>query len=244
MRRLVRGIGYGLSAIALAIIVLAGATARPGNPALWPPKPGESAAEIFVVSHGYHSGIALSTAQVAAAAQNSGDLALALVAERFGGYPFIEVGWGEQHFYAAVPTVADLDIGLAMRALFAPDNKSVLHVVGLPDTPRNVFASSDIVRVALSERGFARMLSALNASIVLHGEPPTLQVLGRGLYGPSLFMRSNGTFHVFNVCNHFVADMLSAAGLPVTPVLDTVPPGLLLDLKLRAGLDRMPGSTP
>jgi hypothetical protein len=38
--------------------------------------------------------------------------------------------------------------------------------------------------------------------------------------------------------------MLAAGGLPVTPVLDTVPPGLLLDLKMRAGLDRMPGLTP
>jgi uncharacterized protein (TIGR02117 family) len=241
MRRLFRGIGYGLSAIALAIVVLAGATARPGDPALWPPKPGEPETEIFVVSHGYHSGIALPTARLAAAAQRNGDTALGLIAERFGGYPFIEVGWGEQDFYAAVPTVADLDIGLAMRALFAPDNKSVLHVVGLPDTPRRIFPSSGIVRVALSEAGFARMLAALNATFALNGDPAGLQALGRGLYGPSLFFRANGAFHVFNVCNHFVAEMLSRAGLPVTPVLDTLPPGLLLDLKLRAGLDRLPG---
>ena len=52
MRRLIRGIGYGLSATALAVIVLAGATARPADPALWPPKPGEPAIQIFVVSHG------------------------------------------------------------------------------------------------------------------------------------------------------------------------------------------------
>ena len=244
MRRLIRGIGYGLSATALAVIVLAGATARPADPALWPPKPGEPAIQIFVVSHGYHSGIAISTAQLAAAAQRSGDGALALIAERFGGYPFIEFGWGEQDFYAAVPTVADLDIGLAVKALFSPDNKSVVHVVGLPDTPRQVFGSADIVRIALSDAGFTRMLSALNASVALDGDPPELQVLGRGLYGPSLFFRANGAFHIFNVCNHWISDMLAAGGLPVTPVLDTVPPGLLLDLKMRAGLDRMPGLTP
>lgn len=245
MRRLFRGIGYGLSAIALAILVLAGATARPSNPDLWPPKPGEPATEIFVVSHGYHSGIALSTGQVAAVARKNGDLALSLLAERFGGYPFIEIGWGEQDFYASVPTVGDLQFGLAARALFRPDNKSVLHVVGLPDTPRAVFRSSDIVRVAVSEAGYARMLSALNATFALSdGAKGHLQVLGRGLYGPSLFFRADRAFHMFNVCNHFVADMLSAAGLPVTPVLDTVPPGLLLDLKLRAGLARMPEVQP
>src|SRR5690606_26334878 len=134
MRRLFRLAGYGLSIVALAVIVLAGATARTADPALWPPKPGEPATEIFVVSHGYHAGIALSTARVAEVAQRSGDAALVLLAERFGGYPFIEIGWGEQDFYASVPTAADLDIGLAMKALFAADNKSVVHVVGLPDS--------------------------------------------------------------------------------------------------------------
>jgi len=244
MRRLFRGIGYSLSGIALAIIVLAGATARSSDPALWPPKPDEAVTEIYVVSHGYHAGIAVSTAQLAAAAQRSGDLALGLVAERFGGYPFIEFGWGEQDFYASVPTVADFKIRLAVRALFRPDNDSVLHVVGLPDTPRKVFASADIVRIGLSDAGFTRMLSALNESFALSGDPATLQVLGRGLYGPSLFVRAKGAFHIFRVCNHWVSDMLSAAGLPVTPVLDTVPPGLILDLKMRAGLDKMPGLQP
>src|SRR5690606_22767439 len=161
--------------------------------------------------HGYHSGIALSTAELAAAAQRSGDLALALVAERFGGYSFIEFGWGEQDFYASVPTVADLKFGLAVRGLFRPDHKSVIHVAGLPDHPRKVFASADVVRIGLGEASFARMMSALGAAFALSGEPPTLHVLGRGLYGPSLFFRANGAFHMFSVCNHWVADMLSAA---------------------------------
>ncbi len=241
MRRLIRVVGYGSIATAVLLALFGIMTARQADPALWPPQPGQAAAEIFVVSHGYHSGIALSTAQLAAAAQRSGDTALALVAERFGGYPFIEIGWGERDFYASVPTVADLDVGLAVRALFRPDNKSVLHVVGLPDAPRKVFGSADVVSVALSAEGFARMLSALNATFVLNGDPPALQVLGRGLYGPSLFYDANGAFHIFSLCNHWVADMLSEAGLPMTPVLDTLPAGLLLDLKMRAGLVRMPG---
>jgi hypothetical protein len=108
MRQLIRVTAYGLSAAAVAILVLAGATARPSNPSLWPPKPGEPEAEIFVVSHGYHSGIAISTAALAAAAQRNGYPALGLVAERFGGHPFVEFGWGERDFYASVPTVADL----------------------------------------------------------------------------------------------------------------------------------------
>jgi uncharacterized protein (TIGR02117 family) len=242
MRRLIRGIGYGLSAIALAVIVLAGATARTADPALWPPKPGAPAIDIFVVSHGYHAGLVFDTVQLADAARRDGNAALIAVTERFAAYPFLEIGFGEEQFYAAVPTVAAFDMRLAFRALFNPGNPTVLHVVGLPDRPRNVFRSADIVRVPLSEAGFARMRAALDRDFARGGEPPLPQVIGKGLYGPSLFYRANGTFHIFNVCNHWVSDMLSTAGLPVTPVLDTVPPGLLLDLKLRAGLDRMPGA--
>jgi uncharacterized protein (TIGR02117 family) len=241
MSRLFRFVGYGLAAILAALVLLALVTARASDPALWPPKPDAATAEIFVVSHGYHAGLVFGTAQLAEVAQRNGDVALTRVAEQFGSYPFIEIGWGEQEFYASVPTAASLTFGLAMRALFRPGNPSVLHVVGLPDHPRNVFRSADIMRVTVSEQGFARMLKAIDATFMRRGEPSVPQSLGRGLYGPSLFYRANGAFHIFNVCNHWVADMLSAAGLPVSPVLDTLPTGLLLDLKWRAGLERLPG---
>ncbi|MGD9921964.1 MAG: DUF2459 domain-containing protein [Pseudorhodoplanes sp.] len=244
MRRLVRGIGYGLSAIALGMIVLAGATARTADPALWPPKPGAPTIEVFVVSHGYHAGLAFDTAQLADAAGRDGNAALIAVTQRFAAYPFIEIGFGEERFYASVPNAAAFDFGLAIRALFHPGNPTVMHVVGLPAAPRQVFPSSDIVRVPLSEPGFARLRAALDRDFARHGEPPLPQAIGKGLYGPSLFFRASGSFHIFNVCNHWVSDMLSAAGLPVTPVLDTVPPGLLLDLKWRAGLDSLPGTHP
>lgn len=243
MRRLIRGIGYGLSALALAMIVLAGATARTADPALWPPKPGAPMVDIFVVSHGYHIGLAFDTAQLAEAATRDGNAALVAVTQRFAAYPFIEIGFGEERFYASVPNAAAFDFGLAIRALFNPGNPTVMHVVGLPAEPRKVFPSSDIVRVPLSAAGFARLLSSMDRAFARTGEPPAPQVIARGLYGPSLFFRANGSFHIFNVCNHWVSDMLSVAGLPVTPVLDTVPPGLLLDLKWRAGLDRLPGPT-
>ncbi len=244
MRRLIRVAGYGLSAAALAVIVLAGATARPGNPSLWPPKPGEPSIDVFVVSHGYHAGFALSTKALAEVAQRDGHGALLAVAERLGGFPFIEIGWGEEQFYSSVPTLSSLTPRLAVRALFNPDNRSVLHVVALPDQPREVFPSADVVRVPLSQEGYARLVAAIEATFATHGDPASPQILGRGLYRASLFFRAKGHFNILNVCNHWVSDVLAAGGLPVTPVFDTVAPGLLLDLKWRAGLDRMPGLTP
>jgi len=56
-------------AVLAAMTVL---TARSANPALWPPTPGSPSVEIHVVSHGYHSGIVIERAALAAAAERPG----------------------------------------------------------------------------------------------------------------------------------------------------------------------------
>jgi hypothetical protein len=45
---------------------------------------------------------------------------------------------------------------------------------------------------------------------------------------------------VLNVCNHWVARLLSIAGIPTAPVLATLPQGLLLDLQWRSKLPLLP----
>jgi uncharacterized protein (TIGR02117 family) len=217
------------------LIAAAVLTARFADPALWPPKAGDARVEIFVVSHGYHSGLVLPRDMMAEAASQRGHVALSAVTQRFSDYRFVEIGWGDESFYRHVPNIASLTFGLAVRALFQPGNPSVVHVVGLPGYPRQVFPRADIVRVDLSGGGFARMLEALEASFHKAGGSPP-EPLGSGLYGPSLFYRGVESFHVFNVCNHWVARLLAAAGLPTAPVAATLPPGLLLDLRWRAGL--------
>jgi hypothetical protein len=127
-------------------------------------------------------------------------------------------------------------IPLALRALFRPGNASVVHVVGLNAAPAIVFANSELVSLRLSGEGFARLLKKLDASFARTEGDAVLPDLGAGLYGASLFYRAVDTFHVFNVCNHWVARLLDAAGVPTAPVLATVPPGLLLDLRWRSGL--------
>lgn len=196
--------------------------------------------EIYVVNHGYHAGIALPRAALADVAGRQGNGALIAVAQRFGTYPWIEVGWGDEGFYRSVPDARSLTIALAVRALFRPGNASVVHVVGLHDEPRAVFPAAEIVRIGLAADGFARLLDRLDASFARAGSAAPPQALGPGLYGPSLFFRAVEAFHLFNVCNHWVAALLSSAGLPVAPVLATLPQGLLLDLKWRSGLLPLP----
>ena len=239
--RIAAGIGVVLLVLLGALIGAAYITARPADPMLWPPSPDAAKVEVVLVSNGYHAGLALPRATLAQYANERGYPALIAVTQRFAAFDWIEFGWGDREFYQSVPTVADISLPVALRALFSPGNTSVLHVVGITGDPARAFTGGDLVRIPLSRSGFDRMLQQLDATFV----PPqggALPDLGRGLYGPSLFYPANGSFSVFKVCNHWIADLLGAAGLPKAPVLATLPSGLIFHLRWRAGL--RPTSSP
>jgi uncharacterized protein (TIGR02117 family) len=237
VRRLRRALAVVLAVAAALVLALAAAavvTARPGDPALFPPH-GEAPVQMFVVSSGYHAGLGIRREDLAALARDAGLPSLIAVATRFAAYEWLEIGWGEERFYRTVPQLGDLSVGLALSALFAPGNGSVLHVVGLDADPGTVFPDVDVVPVPLSRAGAVRLAALLERTFA-RGAGGMPEVLGPGLYGPSLFYRAVGSFSLRRVCNHWLADLLDAAGVPTTPVLATVPPGLLWDLELRSGL--------
>jgi uncharacterized protein (TIGR02117 family) len=225
-RRLALGLVLGALAVAAAIV----ATLRPGDPPLYPPKPGEGI-EIVLVNHGWHTGLALSRASLEAEAAKLPGLQALLV--RFSGYPWLEIGWGEDAYYRAGPTTSDPHWLLGLRALVRPGNASVLHVVGLDQGPEAMFLSSELVSLRLSPEGLRRLLVRLDGSIATANGRP--EELGVGLYGPSLFYRAKGTFSLLRVCNRWTADLLDAAGVPTAPVAATLPRGLIMDLRWRAG---------
>ena len=229
-------LGWGLAGIAAALLVAIFVTARPGDPNLWPPAFG-GAISIHVVNHGYHAGLVVPRAQLAEAANREGLGALIAIGQRFGTYPWLEIGWGDEGFYRSVPDISSLTVASALRALFLPGNTSVLHVVGVEESPRSMFPRADMVQIELGDPGFQRMLKKIDATFARTAGAQA-EDAGPGLYGPSRFYRAVGAFHIFNVCNHWVADVLDAAGVPTAPVLAALPAGLLLDLKWRAGVTR------
>jgi uncharacterized protein (TIGR02117 family) len=240
LRTIARGLGLGVSLVVVLLVAAVFATARSGDRTLWPPAPGTPTTEIHVVSHGYHAGIIIPRASLRDQASRRGLVALGAMAARFADFERLEIGWGDESFYREVPTIGDLNVSLALRALLRPGNSSVLHVVGIPGDPRAAFVNSDLVRLELSADGFDRLAEKLDASFARETSGLLPAPLGPGLYGTSLFFRANGAFHLFNVCNHWVASLLDAAGVPTAPVLATLPPGLLLDLEWRSGLPPLP----
>lgn len=232
--RLARRLGLVVAGLLILFGLAVVLTAKPGDPALYPPAgPAETVA---LVSHGWHSGLVLPRA--ALTGEGAGG-ALRTIAVRFRDYERIEFGWGETRFYRATPTVADVDWSLAFQALFTPGGaEGVVQVVGLPEEVRAAFPHSEIVPVRLSPEGLARLVARLDAAFALtEGQPVEV---GPGLYGPSLFYAGTGRFSWANVCNHWTAGLLNAAGVPVAAVLATLPRGLILDLEWRSGLAALP----
>lgn len=232
-----RRLGLAAAGLFATLLILVALNARPGDPALYPAT-GEEGRTIHLVSHGWHSGLVIPRKFL-----TGGGTALGAVALRFRDYPQLEFGWGEARFYRATPTVADLDWRLALEALFTPGGREgVVQVVGLPEDVRAAFPHADILAIRLSPAGLARLLARLDASFRLEDHRPRDE--GPGLYGPSLFYAGEGRFSYANVCNHWAAGLLNAAGLPVSPVLATYPAGLILDLEWRSGARLLPRLTP
>lgn len=242
MRRILKGIVWSIGALIVALTIAAIATARSGNAELYPPSADEPHMEVFVAANLHHSGIVLPRQALADAARRLTLPALEAATTRFSGYERLEFGWGDEAFYTRVPTSADLTAVLALRALFRPGNPTVLHVVGLALHPRQAYPSADLVVLTLGAKGFDRLARMLDATFARSAHGAAVEELGPGLYGPSLFFRAVGTFNLFRVCNHWIVDLLDAAGVPTAPVLATLPQGLLWDLSHRAGATKLPPS--
>jgi uncharacterized protein (TIGR02117 family) len=243
VRRILKWVAWSLGVVVAMLVVAAVATMRSGDASLYPSRPGTPGVEVFVVTNLYHSSLIVPRAALAEAARRRSLPALAAVTARFAPYEWLEFGWGDEGFYTRVPTTAELTTALALRALFRPGNPSVLHVVGFSEPPRAAYPQAGMVALTLSEDGFERLAAMLDATFARKGSGG-VEEMGGGLYGHSLFYRAVGTFNVLRVCNHWIADLLAAAGVPTAPVLATMPQGLLWDLTWRAGAVRLPPFTP
>lgn len=142
---------------------------------------------MYVVTHGWHSGIVLGRGELVRR--------LPALAADIGQDGHVEVGWGEARFYQARETHA----GMALRAVLWR-NASVLQVVPFADPPRRYFSGSEVVEVRTDDAGYAATLAFIAATF-----KQDLQRLGPSLYGNGWFYRAEGAFHLFNTCNDWVA---------------------------------------
>ncbi|MCR9123808.1 MAG: DUF2459 domain-containing protein [Phyllobacteriaceae bacterium] len=223
MRRLlaVLAIVIGLPAVAL----MAGAVPLPA-PAPAIGAAGERQHRIYVLSNGFHAGIALPADASLAPDLGQEQTVMAAIGLDEAHHPvdpdavrYWLFGWGSRTAYTSLREVRDLTVGIAARALAF--DEAVMHVQPLGDlgTPRPGLYSIDVS---------ADQLSALTASIAdwfAAREPYADITQGFG----DRFFAGRGRFTPWYSCNAWAGRRLREAGIGVghwTPLAQTLEFGL------------------
>lgn len=159
---------------------------------------------IYVVSHGWHTGIVIPSDTLA----NE----LPSLEDRFPDARYLELGWGDKEFYQSEKITS----GIGMRAVFLPSD-TVVHVVAVPNNPQSSFPHSKIRKLLLHPSEARALAKYLSSSFSVNQPTEIIQDLP-GLYGDSQFYQGHGHYHLFNTCNKWTAKGLRSAGLPIRPM--------------------------
>ena len=160
---------------------------------------------IHIVSHGWHTGVIVETADLTRV--------MPVLAKRFPDAKYLEVGWGDAGFYQADKITA----GLAIKALFWP-TPTVVHVVGMDDEPERYFPYSEVRKVKVSREGMDQLMRFLKSSFRTTSQGEVIR-MRHGLYGDSQFYQGTGDYHLFNGCNKWTSKALYSSGFDIHPTL-------------------------
>lgn len=222
-------IARGVSSLLLllAVVTLAPGCAAPVHRGDAPTADEQATHRVYLVGHGWHTGIAVRAADVPEEAWPA--------RRDFTAAEYLEVGWGDRAYYQA----PDPSVWLGLRALLWR-TPGVLHIAAFNGPVERAFAAAEIVELRIAPPGFARLIAAIAASHELDrsGRPIAL---GPGLYGTSRFYASREAFHLFKTCNVWTANVLREAGVPVEPALSQTTQSLFAQLR---GRDRTIRSGP
>lgn len=192
-----------LGCLIVFLLVLAGCTGLPVAVRETPGHRSGPSREIFIASHGWHTGIILPADLV------NGDLPQ--LERRFGTPAYYEFGWGDKGFYQS----KKITFGLALRAIFTPTD-TVMHVVAVPRHPARYFHKSRVIPIRLSDTQLVGLRRFLTSSF-RRTDTGDIISLKNGLYGDSQFYQAVGRYYLFNTCNVWTAKGLKSAGMDINP---------------------------
>ena len=198
-----------LESTTIKLVVLCALIALPSGcvgpvQSLYLPGDGKPRKSVYVVSHGWHTGLVVRRETVPEG----------IWPERsdFVDSEYVEVGWGDRDFYQAREATS----GVALKAVFW-STSSVLHVVGFNDPVERAFPGSDIVEIKLPDRGFEK-LSTFIQDAYARDESGRAIPLGPGQYGNSRFYLATERYYLLKTCNTWTARALRSAGCPIMPL--------------------------
>jgi len=173
---------------------------------LYPVQGQEEPQLIYVVSHGWHTGIVVKRDDI--------DAHLWPEKDDFPEALYLEVGWGDHDFYRTPKA----GLGILIRAaLWSP--ASVLLVIGMPTTVTQYFPGGDIIAIPLSRRGLEELAKFVHATYKRDERGQTIPLGPGNRHKYSTFYLAEGEYSLFNTCNSWTSKALQAAGLPIRKAL-------------------------
>lgn len=161
----------------------------------------EYAATLYVVNHGWHTGLVV----------RRGDIPGGLWPEQRQAPPgeYVEIGWGQREFYQ----IRDPSLLQAVRAALWP-SPSVLHLMGFNGPVAARFPHSAVIALKLDAAAMRRVALYISDAYQ-RDQTGGVKRMGQGLYGDSRFFAGRENFHLFRTCNVWVARAVRLAGCPV-----------------------------
>lgn len=169
---------------------------------LYPEEEQRRTVSAYVVSHGWHVGVAFESRYLREKIPRDPQLP---------DSKFYMIGWGDNRYYPA----DSFRLDRFLRAAFLPTG-TVLHVVGTDRPVESYFSNSDIVRIRLSEEGMDRM-SEYIADYFRTGDDDNLKYAAEGLYSNSVFFEAEGLYFFPRTSNRWTAKAIRRSGFPITP---------------------------
>jgi uncharacterized protein (TIGR02117 family) len=171
-------------------------------PPLLQPAVSDPRKDVWVVSHGWHTRVAMRRDDV--------DPSIWPESRDFGDPIYLDVGWGDRDFYPEPsPSLWDA-IDPVIRA-----TPAALHVGAFDAAPHAFFAGQPVVRLSVPAAGIDRLARFIRDHYVRDAAGNAVRIRA-GYYPRSAFYLATGRYHAltFN-SNRWTASALRAAGTPM-----------------------------
>ncbi len=157
---------------------------------------------IYIVKQRWHTGIVFKVADV--------DTNIWQEITDFSEMKYVDVGWGDEEFYQH----PGVDYELAFKALFHRTS-STLRVEGFTFSIEDYVNMCDVaIRLNLTRNQF-NILTKFISDTYYKDEFGRTKTLSSRYLGNVKFYAANGTYHLFNTCNTWVARGLEKAGFEI-----------------------------
>tara|TARA_R100001143_G_scaffold37173_1_gene34666 strand:- start:12350 stop:12991 length:642 start_codon:yes stop_codon:yes gene_type:complete len=170
---------------------------------LYPPNEEDRPVPVYVVSHGWHAGIAIESKYIQHLLPDHPKMPEGRI---------LKFGWGDLRYYSE----PDAGFGLMLRAALLP-TRSVLHVVATDLPIERYFYTSRVIRIQISHAG-AEQLGIFISDRFRRDEDGNIKFVADGLYSNSQFFEASGHYYLPKTSNTWTARALRQTGYPITPI--------------------------